>query len=165
MKNSDLINLQDTAKRSALPFLSEGMNLIYEMRWLVLLSIILVLTDLWFGISASKQKGIPIRRSRAGRRTLNKLMDYFLYIMTGAILGKAIGEPWGIDAIDVAAGVMILCCGFELDSIYCHICELHNIQKRISLWRILFKILTLRFKEIQDIFTDNDSENKNLTNQ
>ena len=72
----------------------------------------------------------------------------------GAFLGKALGSPFGFDPMIVASIVMVLCYGFEIDSIYGHICVLHGIKNRISIWRILILLITMRFKSLQSIFSD-----------
>lgn len=145
----------NTSRRfMALPIMLEFMNLIYDLRWMILLALVLVIGDFWFGISESKYIGIKIRKSRAYRRTINKFIDYILYILIGALLGKAMGSPFGIDPIVIATITMILCYGFEIDSIYGHICVLHGIKNRISIWRILLMIITFRFKGLQAIFND-----------
>lgn len=151
---------QSLFKTSMIGLFGEGTQIIYNLRWMILLALILILSDLWFGISASRVQGIVIRKSRAGRRTLNKLVDYICYILLGAVMGKAIGEPYGVDPIEVSITIMILCYCFEVDSIYGHICEIHGIKKRYSIWRILFKLLTLKFKDVGEAFKDM-SEQKN----
>ncbi len=151
---------QSLFKTSMIGLFGECTQILYDLRWMILLAIILILSDLWFGISASRVQGIAIRKSRAGRRTLNKLVDYICYILLGAVIGKAIGEPYGVDPIVVSITVMILCYCFEVDSIYGHICEIHGIKKRYSIWRILFKLLTLKFKDVGEAFKDM-SEQKN----
>lgn len=151
---------QSLFKTSMIGLFGECTQIIYDLRWMILLAIILILSDLWFGISASRVQGIVIRKSRAGRRTLNKLVDYICYILLGAVLGKAIGEPYGMNPIMVSITVMVICYCFEVDSIYGHICEIHGIKKRYSIWRILFKLLTLKFKDVSEAFKDM-SEQKN----
>lgn len=151
---------QSLFKTSMIGLFGECTQIIYDLRWMILLAIILILSDLWFGISASRVQGIVIRKSRAGRRTLNKLVDYICYILLGAVLGKAIGEPYGMNPIVVSITVMVICYCFEVDSIYGHICEIHGIKKRYSIWRILFKLLTLKFKDVGEAFKDM-SEQKN----
>lgn len=165
MINSTIDNVTETTtqslfKTSMIGLFGECTQILYDLRWMILLAIILILSDLWFGISASRVQGIAIRKSRAGRRTLNKLVDYICYILLGAVMGKAIGEPYGVDPIVVSITVMILCYCFEIDSIYSHICEIHGIKKRYSIWRILFKLLTLKFKDVGEAFKDM-SEQKN----
>lgn len=151
---------QSLFKTSMIGLFGECTQIIYDLRWMILLAIILILSDLWFGISASRVQDIVIRKSRAGRRTLNKLVDYICYILLGAVLGKAIGEPYGMNPIVVSITVMVICYCFEVDSIYGHICEIHGIKKRYSIWRILFKLLTLKFKDVGEAFKDM-SEQKN----
>lgn len=165
MINSTIDRITETTtqslfKTSMIGLFGECTQIIYDLRWMILLAIILILSDLWFGISASRVQDIVIRKSRAGRRTLNKLVDYICYILLGAVIGKAIGEPYGVDPIVVSITIMILCYCFEIDSIYGHICEIHGIKKRYSIWRILFKLLTLKFKDVGEAFKDM-SEQKN----
>lgn len=165
MINSTIDRITETTTQSlfktfTVGILGECTQIIYDLRWMILLAIILILSDLWFGISASRVQDIVIRKSRAGRRTLNKLVDYICYILLGAVIGKAIGEPYGVDPMEVSITIMILCYCFEIDSIYGHICEIHGIKKRYSIWRILFKLLTLKFKDVGEAFKDM-SEQKN----
>ena len=121
----------------------ECTQIVFDLRWMILLGFMLIVSDLWFGIRASKYLNVNVRKSRAGRRTLNKIIDYICYISLGAVLGKAIGEPYGLDPIIVAISVMILCYCFELDSIYGHICTLHGIDKKYSIWKLLWLLITL----------------------
>lgn len=160
MDNVTETTTQSLFKTSMIGLFGECTQILYDFRWMILLAIILILSDLWFGISASRVQGIAIRKSRAGRRTLNKLVDYICYILLGAVIGKAIGEPYGVDPIVVSITVMVICYCFEVDSIYGHICEIHGIKKRYSIWRILFKLLTLKFKDVGEAFKDM-SEQKN----
>ncbi len=160
MDNVTETTTQSLFKTSMIGLFGECTQILYDLRWMILLAIILILSDLWFGISASRVQGIAIRKSRAGRRTLNKLVDYICYILLGAVMGKAIGEPYGVDPIVVSITVMVICYCFEVDSIYGHICEIHGIKKRYSIWRILFKLLTLKFKDVGEAFKDM-SEQKN----
>ena len=61
-------------KTTIIGFLAEWQGLLYSMRWMITLALVLILADLWFGVSASKHRGEKIRRSRAGRRTFNKII-------------------------------------------------------------------------------------------
>ena len=155
MINSTIDRITETTTQSlfktfTVGILGECTQILYNLRWMIILAIILILSDLWFGLSAS----------RAGRRTLNKIVDYICYVLLGAVLGKAIGEPYGMNPIVVSITVMVICYCFEVDSIYGHICEIHGIKKRYSIWRILFKLLTLKFKDVGEAFKDM-SEQKN----
>ena len=152
---------QSLFKTFTVGLLGECTQILYDLRWMILLAIILILSDLWFGISVSRVHSIEIRKSRAGRRTLNKLVDYICYILLGAVLGKALGEPYGIDPIVVSITIMVLCYCFEIDSIYGHICEIHGIKKRYSVWKILFKLITFKFKDLGEAFKDMAEQKNN----
>lgn len=155
---------QSLFKTSMIGLLGECTQILYNLRWMILLAIILILSDLWFGISASRVQGIAIRKSRAGRRTLNKLVDYICYILLGAVMGKAIGEPYGVDPMVVSITVMVLCYCFEIDSIYGHICEIHGIKKQYSIWKIIFKLFTFKFSELGEAFRNMAEQKNNFKN-
>ena len=155
-------------KTTVIGFLAEWQSLLYDMRWMITLALVLIIGDLWFGVSAARHRGDKVRRSRAGRRTFNKLIDYLCYIFIGVTIGKAIAEPYGVDPIITAITAMVLCYGFEIDSIYGHILELHNIKVKYSFWKLLAFILTLRFKQfasaIEDISKQYENNNKKEDN-
>jgi hypothetical protein len=159
MINSTIDRITETTtqplfKTFTVGILGECTQILYDLRWMIILAIILILSDLRFGLSASRLQKIEIRKSRAGRRTLNKIVDYICYVLLGAVLGKAIGEPYGLNPIVVSITVMLICYRFEVDSIYGHICEIHGIKKRYSIWGILFKLLTFKFKDVSEAFKD-----------
>ena len=77
-------------KTGIIGFTAECYAIVFDLRWMILLAFVLIIADFLFGISASKLQGIEIRKSRAGRRTLNKVIDYLCYILLGAVIGKAI---------------------------------------------------------------------------
>lgn len=149
------VGLQDSLRKvMIMPMTIEFIEMFHNLRWMIGLAMVLIIADFWFGINESKYLHKPIRRSRACRRTFNKFIDYILYISMGALLGKAFGTPFGWDPMVISAIVMILCYGFEIDSIYGHICVIHGIKTHISIWKILFMIITLRFKSLQNILND-----------
>lgn len=160
----DEINNNIAVKTTVIGFLAEWQGLLHEMRWMITLAIILILTDLWFGIRAAKHRGEKVRRSRAGRRTFNKVVDYLCYIFIGVTIGKAIAEPYGVDHFVTAITAMILCYGFEIDSIYGHILELHNIKIKYSIWKLIAFILTLRFKQFTSAIEDISKQYENNNN-
>lgn len=124
--------------------------LIYDLRWLIALSFALIVADFWLGLSESKLVGKPIRRSKAFRRTLNKAVDYMCYLMVAGLLGKAIGEPMGMNALRVAAVVMLLTCAWELDSIYGHICVLNGAEKDFSVRKFIVGIFKRKSQAINE---------------
>ena len=54
----------------------ECVELLYEVGWMMVLGLILIIGELWFGINGSKLKGIGIRKWKGGRRSFNKIIDY-----------------------------------------------------------------------------------------
>lgn len=151
-------------KTGIIGFTSECYAIIFDLRWMILLAFVLILSDFWFGISVSRMQGIKVRKSRAGRRTLNKVIDYLCYVLLGAVIGKAIGDPYGLNPITVSITIMILCYCFEIDSIYNHICELHGVKKRYSIWAILWKSITFKFKDVGEAFQDMRNQSKDFKN-
>lgn len=151
-------------KTGIIGFTSECYAIIFDLRWMILLAFVLILSDFWFGISVSRMQGIEIRKSKAGRRTLNKVIDYLCYVLLGAVIGKAIGDPYGLNPITVSITIMILCYCFEIDSIYNHICELHGVKKRYSIWVILWKFITFKFKDVGEAFQDMRNQSKDFKN-
>lgn len=147
-------NTNTAVKTTVIGFLSEWKGLIHDMRWVIFLALVLILTDLWFGVRAAKARGEKVRRSRAGRRTFNKVVDYLCYLFIGITIGKAIAEPYGVDPIITAITAILLCYGFEIDSIYGHILELHGVKVKYSIWRLLWYILTLKFTKFSEALED-----------
>lgn len=135
-------------------FWIEYTEVLFNLRWVIVLGVILVISDLWFGLSESRMNHEHIRYSSAGRKTLNKVIDYFLYITLGSLLGKALGEPYGLNPQSVSISVLFLCYAFELDSIYGHICALHGIKKPYSIWKLVVTLLSLKFKTFGDQLKD-----------
>lgn len=151
-------------KTGIIGFTSECYAIIFDLRWMILLAFVLIISDFWFGISVSRMQGIEVRKSRAGRRTLNKIIDYLCYVLLGAVIGKAIGDPYGLNPITVSITIMILCYCFEIDSIYNHICELHGVKKRYSIWAILWKLITFKFKDVGEAFQEMKNQSKDFKN-
>lgn len=139
-----------TIKTAASTLLIEVYDIIFELRWFILAAFALILADLWFGIQESKRRGIEIRASSAGRRTLNKFIDYVLYIVLGTTLAMAVSS-WALNPLYIASGILFFCYAFEIDSIYSHICYLHGAKKQISIFKLVWLAITFQFKEIKNI--------------
>lgn len=125
---------------------AEALTAVYDLRWMMVFIVWLILADFWFGVSASRKRGEAFCLARAGRRTCNKLVDYIAYLLSGAMLGLAVFEPLGIAGhIATAAAGLALGCVWEAESIVDHVCELHGVKRRFSLWRLLLRLLKSRF--------------------
>ncbi len=126
-------------------FAGELLTVFYDMRWMIVAVLILVVADFWFGIRASLQRGAEFRFSRAGRRTCAKFIDYVNYLILGSVLGMAIFEPLSLAGhTEVAAAALALGCVWEVDSIVGHVCEIHGVKKRLSVKRLLIRLLKKR---------------------
>ena len=136
---------------------------IYDLRWMIVLIVVLIVADFWFGLSESLFKHEEFRFSRAGRRTCNKLVDYLTYLLLGAVIGLAIFEPLNITTHTVTAAIGVgFGCLWEVDSIVGHICALHGVKSKFSVKRIIILLLKRKNKEVGEAIEEalkNDKEN------
>lgn len=127
----------------------EALTALFDLRWMLVLIVVLIVADFWFGVSESLQKREHFRFSRAGRRTCNKAVDYITYLILGSVLGLAIFEPlgWATHVTTAAVGLGFGCV-WELDSIIGHVCELHGIKNRFSVKRAIIALLKKKDKDL-----------------
>lgn len=137
-------------------FYDELLQVLFDLRWLVLFIIVLVFTDFWSGLTASvKVRKEDFRLSRALRRTIVKFLEYINFIIFGALLAKGILEPFGVannvigGAIGGASALFI-----EFDSIYGHVCDVHGIKKRFSLKRLFVAYVKKKNEDIGEVLED-----------
>ena len=141
---------------------AEAMQVVKDLRWMIVCIAVLIVTDLWFGVSESRKRKVPIRLSRAGRRTCNKLIDYFAYLFFGAIMGMAIFEPLGIaNHTTTAAAGLSLACVWEMDSIVNHVLALHGYAGRFSLMRLATGFLKRKDNALGEALEESLKENRN----
>lgn len=124
-------------------FLSaEMMTVFYDMRWMLLLIMLCVLADFRYGWGESsrryaeaERKGDKLmmvqyqwRTSRALRRTMNKAVDYLIWVVVGIAIGMAILEPIGVSHIfgGVTATAIAVTC--EAKSFFGHFFYLHGVS-------------------------------------
>lgn len=124
-------------------------DFIEPLKYFLLLGMILILADLRFGISAAKKRGEKIRLSRAGRRTLNKMVDYLCWILLAGALDKAFGIPFAIPVLP--AVVLLIIFGLEVNSCYSNYFEARGKKIRINIFDFFKKKTT-----IIDIEEDDD---------
>lgn len=135
---------------------SEAMSALYDLRWMIVAVIILIVADFWFGVSESLGKrGNEFRFSRAGRRTCGKFIDYLVYLLIGCTMGLAIFEPLGIASHTTVAAVGLgLGCLWEVDSIVGHVCALHGVENRFSVKRFIVSLLKRKYKDLGEAVED-----------
>lgn len=133
----------------------EALLALYDLRWMLILIVVLILADFWFGVSESLHKHEHFRFSRAGRRTCNKAVDYITYLILGSVLGLAIFEPLGwADHVVTAAVGLGLGCIWELDSIIGHVCVLHGIENKFSIKRFIIALIKKKDADIGEAVED-----------
>lgn len=121
---------------------SELVNIIYDVRWMLLAVVVCIIVDFRLGwresqehYAEAKEKNDPImlmkygwHPSRAMRKSIQKLLDYFCFICFGVVVGMAVIQPLGYPYIFggvAACAVAILC---ETCSIFGHFFYLHGIN-------------------------------------
>ena len=122
---------------------NEAVHAVQDLRWMIVLCIVLIVADFRFGRAESKKlykkaeaqgnetlmKLYEFRLSRAVRRTCNKFVDYMTLLLVFCITGLALTEPYGLCSHVITAGAaMIIACGCELYSIAGHFCYLKGIK-------------------------------------
>ena len=134
---------------------TEAVNVLFDLRWMLVLVVALIAADLWWGISESRKNGVEIRFSRAGRRTCNKFVDYMTYLIIGALIGMAIFEPLEMATHTVTAAVALgLGCLFELNSIIGHVAAIRGSRWRFSLKRFVVAIVRKKNEDLGDAVDD-----------
>lgn len=100
---------------SLVSYLSWAADFISPIRWFLLAAFALVLADLKFGIEAARHRGETIRKSRAIRRSANKIIDYLCWILVATSFGEAFGTPFGIPILP--ALVLLVVYGCEINRV------------------------------------------------
>ena len=143
---------------------SEIEVMLWDVRWMIILIFLLVVADLWTGLAESvKIKREQFRFSRAGRRTTAKFFeDICLYVIGGALLGKAVLVPLGIidDYVIGGAAGAALACIWEIDSIAGHVCKIHGIRGIFSLKQFIVSLLKRKYPAVGEAVEDATEEKK-----
>ena len=130
------------------------------------MAVILIGTDFWWGVreqSMHRQRATRavdkeryrFHFSQAGRRTLNKCVDYLTYLLVGCVAGLAITEPMGIAthtttaAIGLGFGML-----FELSSIVGHIAVVKGINIKLNLKKLIVAIIKHKSEEVAEILDE-----------
>ena len=154
---------------------SELIAVVYDLRYMVICSVVLILADLWWGYSESRLRKAMAQeigdkslmdkykwhKSRAGRRTANKVVDYLTYLVVGALIGLAITEPMDICShVWTAAIGLGVGCACEIASIIGHIAfvklgvEISLVDGWKAFVRFLGKLIRVKSNEIGEAVED-----------
>ena len=114
-------------------YLAWAADFVSPIRWFLLAALALVLADLKFGIDAARHRGEVIRKSRAVRRSINKVIDYICWILVATSFGQAFGTPFGIPVLP--AIVLLVVYGCEINSCFNNYFEAHGSRLRINIFK------------------------------
>ena len=106
-------------------------------KWLLALAFLLTMADLKFGISAAKYRNEIVKRSRAVRRTLDKITNYCLWIILAYTFGQAFGQPFGIDLLPLI--ILLVIYGVELESIYVNYFAAKGKKVKVNVFKFFGK--------------------------
>ncbi|MDR0864946.1 MAG: phage holin family protein [Candidatus Symbiothrix sp.] len=124
------------------------MDFLSPLKWFAVLGIVLIFADLRFGLRAAKVRGETIRFSRAGRRTINKFVDYTCWVFLAAAIDKAF-IPFSIPLLPGL--VLLVVYGFEINSCYSNYFEARGKKIKVDFLQIFKKkIDIIEIKEETD---------------
>jgi hypothetical protein len=116
--------------------LSSMINFLAPLKWFALLGIVLIIADLRFGVQAAKARGEVVRFSRAGKRTMNKLVDYICWIFLAAAIHKAFIQ---FDIPLLPALVLLVIYGLEINSCFSNYFESRGKKIKVDFFGIFKK--------------------------
>lgn len=134
----------------------------YGLRWMVLFIIFMIIADFYLSRTESvKVKKKSFKYIREGRKSVCKFIEYMIYIMTGALLGKSFLEPMGIGTYEEGGALgSVFAAIFELDSIKDHVCAIHGIKFNFSFKRFIVAMLKKKDKDAGEAFEEATKEEK-----
>lgn len=122
----------------------------------VLFALVLTFADLRYGLLAAKKRGENIRKSRAVRRTLNKMVDFICWIAITWCLGHTFTTALKIPILTILVLAIIYL--VELSSVIDNYFEYKGITKKISITKLLGKVF--KKADIEDVLEDTAPEQK-----
>lgn len=105
-------------------------------KWLLLAALILTIADLKFGIEKAKFLNEEVRKSRAIRRTFQKICDYIIWIILSYTLGKAF-SPFSIDLFPLLIVLIIYI--VEIESIFKNYFTTRGKNIKVSIFKFFSK--------------------------
>lgn len=151
------------ATATGMTFMQEIQLVLYDVRWLILLCLVLIVADLKFGIEKAMAQGEIIRTSRALRRTINKFIDYLCWLMFGVVFAEAFAVPLGIEYMTVTVCIMLLACFNEIDSIIQNYHAARGI-KGVSLIKFVISLTKRKNKDVGEALEETLNNKKNEDN-
>ena len=151
-------------------FGAECLQVFFDLRWMLLFAAILIGTDFWWGVrelsmkhsnavTRGEKERTKFHFSQAGRRTLNKAVDYMTYLLVGCVSGLAITEPMGIATHTTTAAIGLgFGCLFELSSIVGHISAVKGVNIKLNFKKLIIAIIKHKSEEVADILDEGIEE-------
>ena len=137
------------AVAGAYSFVGEIKEVVFQLRWMLVFIVVMIIADFILGIIDSVVKrGEDFRFSRAGRRTMCKFIEYNSYLVLGFMFGIAISYT-----ISSMCGLG-LAFVFEFDSIMDHVCNIHGIKNKVSFKRILVGYIKKKYATAGEIIEE-----------
>lgn len=96
-------------------FLLGLLEFLHWSKWLLFAALILTITDLKFGVEKARYLKEEVRKSKAIRRTLQKICDYIMWVILSYTLGKAF-SPFEVDMFPFL--ILLVIYGIEIESIF-----------------------------------------------
>lgn len=144
-------------------FAGECIAVVTDLRWLIILAVLLIVGDFWWAWreckmhreeakSEADREKYEWHNSRAVRRTLNKIVDYTSYLLIGVVFGLAMCEPWGIcDHTTAAMAGMFFGCACEISSIFGHIAYVKGVRVKIDIKRLSVEVIRRKSEALAEI--------------
>lgn len=101
------------------------------------LTLVIVLSDLWFGIKAARARQEKIRFSTAGRRTVGKFVDYICWIFIAASFDVVLTTPLSIPLFRYI--ILLVVFGFEIESCFSNYFAAKGKRVKVKLFDFLRK--------------------------
>lgn len=155
---NDKHNALASGTATGLSFVSSLCAFLQPIRYIIIGLVLLIFIDLYFGLRESRRRKRPIRRSRAFRRTTNKILDYFCFILLAGFVQQLMSEAkiqYPLFSVVVIFVVGI----FEIESIINHWLFLHD-RKKVNFKRFLTIFAKNKSKVIGEISEEYENEQK-----
>lgn len=123
----------------------------------IIFAVVLILADLRFGLKAAKKRGEEIRRSRAWRRSLNKLVDYICWLSISWFFGLTFGKDFGVPIISYV--VLAIIYYIEIQSILDNYLEYKGVKKKVNLWKLFLSLFKKAEVEVEGAIEEKEEEN------
>ena len=121
--------VQGSVATTAVVFLQES---VLNMIPYLIIAVILIIVDLYFGVKAAKKRGEKVRASRAFRRTMGKTMEYVCWVILASSLSVA------FQTVVIEWVVLGIVMGNELLSVLTNFFELHGYKiKGLNIFKIV----------------------------